>query len=246
MYGKIFRSIYDGTLGDNWKALITFEQMIVLCDPDGVIDMTPEAISRTTGIPIEHIKDGIKILESPDPNSRTPGDDGRRIIRLDGHREWGWYIVNHKKYKEKTDIEKIRKQNRDRQRKRRDKLKTSRLSRDGNAKSRHTDTDTDTDTNKNHMIKSKTDLISYSDDFLSFWGEYPRKVGKSKAWAAWKKIKAPASTLKLILKALEWQSKSEQWTKDNGQYIPHPTTYLNQGRWMDEPANGGVDNYGWD
>ncbi len=99
MYGKIFESIYNGTLADNWQALITFQQMIVLCDVDGTIDMTPAAISRRTGIPIEHIEDGIKVLESPDPCSRTKGEEGRRITRIDEHREWGWYIVNHQKYK---------------------------------------------------------------------------------------------------------------------------------------------------
>ena len=146
MYGKIFESIYEGTLGDNWRALVTFQQMIVLCDQDGVIDKTPSAISRITGIPIEIIRAGIKILEAPDANSRTPDEDGCRIRRLDEHRDWGWYLVNHKQYRDKNSIEKIRKQNRDRQRKRRELAKRNVTSRDSNAKSRHTDTDTDTDT----------------------------------------------------------------------------------------------------
>ena len=66
MYGKIFDMIYDGTLGDNWQALITFQQMIVLCDADGIIDMTQSAIARRTGIQIEHIEAGINFLEQPD------------------------------------------------------------------------------------------------------------------------------------------------------------------------------------
>jgi hypothetical protein len=99
MYGKIFEMIYDGTLSENWQALITFQQMIVLCDSDGNIDMTPSAISRRTGIPLEHIETGIEFLERVDPYSRTPDEDGRRIIRLDEHRNWGWKIVNHKFYR---------------------------------------------------------------------------------------------------------------------------------------------------
>ena len=98
MYGKLFESMYDGTLVEDWRALITFQQMIVLCDPDGIVDVTPAALSRRTGIPIEHIEKGIGILEGEDPYSRTPDSDGRRIVRLDDHRQWGWYIVNHKKY----------------------------------------------------------------------------------------------------------------------------------------------------
>lgn len=100
VFGKIFASIYDGTLGEHWQALVTFQQMIVLCDADGVVDMTPEALSRNTGIPLRIIRAGIIVLESPDPSSRSPAEDGRRIIRLQAHRDWGWRLVNHQKYRD--------------------------------------------------------------------------------------------------------------------------------------------------
>ena len=99
MYGKIHDTIYEGTLAEDWRALITFQQMLILCDADGNIDMTPRAISRRTGIPIDHIEAGIKVLEAPDPESRSSNEQGRRIIRLDDHRDWGWFIVNHAEYR---------------------------------------------------------------------------------------------------------------------------------------------------
>lgn len=71
--------------------------------------------------------------------------------------------------------------------------------------------------------------------FLRFWEAYPRKVGKGAAANAWKKLGNPAEVLEQILSALEWQTKSPDWTKDGGQYVPHPATYLNQARWLDEP-----------
>ncbi len=58
MYGKLFDSMYDSTLAEDWRALVTFQQMIILCDADGMLDMTPQALSRRTSIPIEHIKSG--------------------------------------------------------------------------------------------------------------------------------------------------------------------------------------------
>jgi len=105
VYGKIFDSIYDGTLVEDWRALVTFQQMIILCDSDGLIDMTPRAISRRTGIPIDHIEAGIRILESPDPCSRSPEEEGRRIVRVDSHRDWGWKLVNHAEYRNMKDHE---------------------------------------------------------------------------------------------------------------------------------------------
>jgi hypothetical protein len=172
MYGKIFDSIYDGTLAEDWRALITFQQMIVLCDADGVIDMTPSAISRRTSIPIEHIKAGIEILENEDPYSRTKGNGGRRIIRLDEHRPWGWHIVNHEKYKNIKDAEEIRAGNRERKQRQRERERErekleqeQQQSETGgichsvvtqcHAMSYHTDTDTDTDTNTNTKDKGR-------------------------------------------------------------------------------------------
>lgn len=99
-YGKIFKQIYASTLRADWKALVTFEQFIVLCDPRGVLDMPPEAISAFTGIPLDIISHGIKVLEEHDPRSRSPQENGRRIVRLDQHRDWGWQIVNHKFYRD--------------------------------------------------------------------------------------------------------------------------------------------------
>ena len=108
MFTKVFRSIYDGTLADNWQALVTFQQLLILANQDGVVDMTPQAISRTTGIPREIIEAGIQHLEAPDAASRTPDMDGRRIVRLDAHRPWGWFLVNFAKYRNLKTLEEKR------------------------------------------------------------------------------------------------------------------------------------------
>jgi hypothetical protein len=76
---------------------------------------------------------------------------------------------------------------------------------------------------------------NYTADFLSFWDAYPKRIGKGAAWKAWGKI--PSGTLPLILTALEWQRKQEQWVKEHGQFIPMPSTYLNQSRWEDQPVD---------
>lgn len=102
MYAKVFTQIYDGTLCTKgpWEALVTFQQLLVLADQDGSVDMTAEAISRRTTIPLEIIKTGISALMKPDPDSRTPDEEGKRIVPLSDGRSWGWSIVNYKKYRE--------------------------------------------------------------------------------------------------------------------------------------------------
>lgn len=102
MYGKMFRQMYHGTLATAgpWQALVTFQQFIVLADKEGIVDMTPEAISRETTIPLDIIKLGITALEQPDPDSRTPDEEGRRLVRLSETRSWGWRLVNYKHYRD--------------------------------------------------------------------------------------------------------------------------------------------------
>lgn len=99
MYGKLFASMFRGSLYGKWQAIITFQQMIILADQYGTVDFTPEALAATTSIPLDIIKEGIQILESPDDTSRSPDESGRRIIPLDPSRSWGWHIVNYSKYR---------------------------------------------------------------------------------------------------------------------------------------------------
>lgn len=72
------------------------------------------------------------------------------------------------------------------------------------------------------------------DAFGRFWSAYPRKTSKKKALESWSKLKPSPELTETIMAALEQQKRSDQWTRDGGQYIPYPATWLNQRRWEDE------------
>lgn len=83
-------------------------------------------------------------------------------------------------------------------------------------------------------------------EFDMFYKLYPRKVQKGKALDAWLKIcnrkdKTFTPSIYKIIKALKKQIKSKQW-KDS-KFIPHPSTWLNQKRWLDEPNNEKYDDF---
>lgn len=99
MYAKVFTQIYDSSIADDWQVRVVFEDFLILGFPDGIVDMTLEAVSARTRIPIEIVSRAVKALEQPDPKSRTPDHEGRRLVLLDNHRDWGWFIVNYEKYK---------------------------------------------------------------------------------------------------------------------------------------------------
>lgn len=95
----------------------------------------------------------------------------------------------------------------------------------------------DSDSSLLTKTNSDPDLMSKNlaqEDFEQFWQQYPRKIGKKAAHLAWRKAhdKPP---LQDVLLAVDRAKRSEQWTKEHGQYIPHPATWLNQGRWSDTP-----------
>lgn len=126
MYAKVFAQIYDGTLCTRgpWQSLVTFQQLLVLADQDGNVDMTASAISRRTTIPLEIIELGIAELLKPDPESRTPTEEGRRILPLCEGRSWGWSIVNYKHYRALKREEERREYHREYWHKRKDKHST--------------------------------------------------------------------------------------------------------------------------
>lgn len=66
------------------------------------------------------------------------------------------------------------------------------------------------------------------DGFEEFWAAYPRKAGKGAARVAYLKAigKTDARTLLDGVLAAQWPAAEK--------YIPHPATWLNQERWLDE------------
>jgi hypothetical protein len=112
LYAKLFTSIYQGTLRGNSHGLLVFTNMLAHCDKTGVCDMHPRAIAEEVGLTVEQVRAALDELEGPDPDSRSPEEGGRRIVRLDGHRPWGWTVVNYLKYRAIRDEEDRREQNR--------------------------------------------------------------------------------------------------------------------------------------
>lgn len=76
--------------------------------------------------------------------------------------------------------------------------------------------------------------------FAEFWSAYPLKKAKATAEKAWAKLKPSADLQAAILSAIAAHKLSADWQRDGGQYIPHPTTWLNQRRWEDEVKPAGT------
>lgn len=179
MYGKIFASMFKGSLYGKWEAIVTFTVMIVLADQEGEVDMTPEALAASTSIPLDIIQRGIKLLESPDPQSRTPDEDGRRIVRVSDSRDWGWRITNYAHYRAIRTAEERREYFRQHKRKQRaKKSKSPPLSTRGPQSPPIAEAEGDAE----------------AEVFTTLWADYPKRAGSNSRTAA---LKAVAARLKM-------------------------------------------------
>ncbi len=125
MYSKLYKSIFDGSLYGQFEALTTFMAMLALADRHGEVDAAPAKIAGCLGCDISLVQEGIKQLEAPDPYSRTPLEDGKRLIPLKddigNDRVFGWKIVNYEKYRSIRNEEERRAYKREWDRKNRSK-----------------------------------------------------------------------------------------------------------------------------
>ncbi len=71
--------------------------------------------------------------------------------------------------------------------------------------------------------------------FTAFWEAYPKKIGREKAWNAWKSLNLSAQAAKDILLSLEVWKQCGQWTDAGGRYIPKAETFLLDRYWETTP-----------
>lgn len=112
MYVKLFSSLYQGTMRGRSDEILVFTNLLAYCDQYGIVDKHFKAIADETGLPLDRVHAAIVSLESPDKESRSQENEGRRILRMDAHRAWGWKVVNYGKYRAIRNEEDRREQNR--------------------------------------------------------------------------------------------------------------------------------------
>ena len=232
LYARVFCEILDSSIAEDWQARHVFEDFLKLVDPNnGIVDMTREALARRTNIPLDVLNRAIFILESPDPKSRNQDHEGRRLLRLNGHRDWGWVIANFEEY------EKIRT--------RADATERKRASREKGLpptpSKENTNTYSDTDTEQcdsvtcghdvSHAVTEKRDIVRK--EFDEFWAAYPKKKDKEEAYKAFirKSKDKEWPGISTLLEAIKKQIFSQEWTRG---FIPYPSTWINGKRWTDE------------
>ena len=88
---------------------------------------------------------------------------------------------------------------------------------------------------KNSIVKNSIEEDNiYTQNFSKFWKAYPKKRDKGNAEKWFEKHKPSEELVNLMLKQIERFKDTEEWKKQDGQFIPYPTTWLNAKMWEDE------------
>lgn len=114
VYGKIFASTFTGSMvGSGADVFAVWSYIIANTGPDSVVELNPVLIAAQIGISKEAVSVVLDFLGSPDPNSRTKTEDGKRIEKIG---EFSYHVVNHAHYRGLRNNEDRREQNRAAQR----------------------------------------------------------------------------------------------------------------------------------
>ncbi len=200
---------------------------MAMADAEGFVRSTAPGIARRANLGLTDTEAALEIFESPDSHSRTLDEEGKRIKRIDG----GYQIVNYEKYRERdyTAAE--------RQKRWREKQKSNAVTTVTNnvISRRVTHAEAEAEAEAKTKKKPPNPLKGECDGFDLFWSEYPNKQAKLAAKRAWLKIKTD-ERVEVMSGIARWK-RSESWLKDDGQFIPHPATFLNQRRFEDSPKS---------
>ena len=162
MFAKIFSQIFDSSIASDHLVRHVFMDMLVLADRDGVVDMTSDALSRRTNVPLELITYALQKLSEPDSSSRSRDEEGRRIVLIDSHRDWGWQLVNYHHYRNLLDDEARRAYFRDRKREQRKREKSVKNVLDSQKRPMKSTKVTQAEAEVDTDLKSSADLKSIS------------------------------------------------------------------------------------
>jgi hypothetical protein len=78
---------------------------------------------------------------------------------------------------------------------------------------------------------SKAKIVITKGEWRQWWDAYPRHVAEDKAGEAYRKARTKASREELLAGAVRFRDDPNR----EQAFTPHPTTWLNQGRWKDDP-----------
>lgn len=126
MYGKWFRSMYEGSMYGAGVSVFAVWGYVIANTIDSRIELNPKKLADTLGGEVNEVHEAIEFLTKPDPDSRNKAHDGRRLVR---EGEFQYFVPSWEEYQRIKNEEDRREYNRMKQAEWREKQKAKRLKR---------------------------------------------------------------------------------------------------------------------
>jgi hypothetical protein len=115
-FAKLFSSITESSLwGEQKEVRLLFVSMLARADSTGFVEASLPGLARMANLTVAEVEMALEVLEGPDPHSKNPEFEGRRIDKVDG----GWMLLNYDSYRNRRSDEDRRGYMRDYMRERR-------------------------------------------------------------------------------------------------------------------------------
>jgi hypothetical protein len=96
---KLFSSIVTSSIWcEDDKTFKAWIALLALSDREGVVEGSVPGLANLCRLSTSEMRTALKKLSEPDPDSRSPEHEGRRIQAIEG----GWLLLNYAKYREKA------------------------------------------------------------------------------------------------------------------------------------------------
>lgn len=113
MYTKLFSDILTSSVWvESNETKIVWITLLAMADKDGEVMGSIPGTAKLAGVTIKEFEAALDVLLSPDPYSRTPDDEGRRLEAIQG----GWVILNYRTYAKRANDEDRKRKAAERQR----------------------------------------------------------------------------------------------------------------------------------
>lgn len=238
MYGKFHSTCFTGSMyGSSLATFAVWGYAIACADAKGFVELNPRSLAGTFNCEPKEVESAIAYLCAPDPQSRTPADEGRRLVR---EGQFLYRIVNYATYRaiRTTDDRLAYQREWDRENRpsghARGKKARARQSDGSPTAVRQSDGSPTQEEAKAEEVKNHARCRVVDASFEQFWTAYPKRKSRGVAERAFQRLNPSAALLAVMVKAIERAKASEQWAKDGGQFIPYPATWLTARGWEDE------------
>lgn len=120
MYGKFFSSTFTGSMFGAGSEVFAVWGYVIANAIDSTVELNHNLLAAVLGSTPEKMEEAIQFLCRPDPKSRNPDEDGRRLIPIG---QFNYHVVSHEIYRALRNEQERREYNRLKQQESRERRK---------------------------------------------------------------------------------------------------------------------------